>query len=84
MENFKYSCINGAYHTYSCCETCWNKHPLNTEGEMFLHSAKYFEVVKQNFIQNAMEHGFNQQQAVFLYDRGNATLFFLKDHVFNT
>lgn len=73
MGNFEYGCKNGAHHDYYCCETCWNKHPSNTEGKMFLYSAKYFEVVKQNFIQKAMEHGFTQQQAMFLYARGNAT-----------
>ena len=22
-----YHCINGASHSYFCCETCWNQHP---------------------------------------------------------
>jgi hypothetical protein len=35
---------------------------------MLLYSAKYFEIVKQNFIQKAIENGFTQHQTIFLHD----------------
>jgi hypothetical protein len=68
MDNIDYECKNGAYHEYFCCDTCWNSHPSNKKGEMLLYSAKYFEIVKQNFIQKAIENGFTQHQTIFLHD----------------
>lgn len=65
---YKYHCENGAYHDYSCCETCWNKHPLNYEGKMFTQSEEYSKILKENWINSCLENGFTKQQATFLYN----------------
>jgi len=50
---FGYHCENGAHHDYSCCPTCWNKHPnpklhlgkLSTQ-EMINNYSKYQQKYK--------------------------------------
>lgn len=69
MEKFKYKCENGAHHSYFCCDSCWNKHPENKSGETFIHSGRYREVIKEIYIQRAIESGFTESQAQFLLEK---------------
>lgn len=62
-----YKCENGAHHESFCCDTCWNGHPENKLGECFIHTPKYREALKNIFIKSAIDHGFSEEQAEFLY-----------------
>ena len=66
-----YFCINGAYHTYRCCKTCWNGHPANKPGKDFrvdcadtLNKLVFRDAVKQ-----AMKSGFTRKQAEYLVEK---------------
>lgn len=69
MKNSDYYCINGAYHDYPCCETCWNKHPENKPNEMFQLTDRCLEIKKENFINAAKDARFNDKQAEFLFEK---------------
>jgi hypothetical protein len=67
MENKDYRCVNTAYHTGKCCDTCWNQHPEATPDKMFLGTQRHFEIVNEVWNDRAMAHGFSLSQAKFLF-----------------
>lgn len=66
-----YYCENGAFHTWYCGEFCWNRHPEAKPDEMFTENARYREIIKDAYIKKAMDSGFTEQQATFLFKRGS-------------
>jgi len=67
MKFSDYKCVNGAYHTDACCDTCWNTHPENEEGLMFVLRDRYEELRKKDWIDEARSVDFTYEQAEFLY-----------------
>jgi hypothetical protein len=65
----KFECRNLAFHSWPCCDTCWNNYPEAKPDEMFMFSERWREVVKKKYVDRAMLAGFTKEQAEFLYER---------------
>jgi hypothetical protein len=48
-----YGCVNGAFHTNKCCNTCWNKHPQAKPGKMFLGTTEQKLIAREMWINKA-------------------------------
>lgn len=66
----EYFCENGAYHSYYCCDTCWNRHPKakNFEDKSFDKEFRLLanEEAYEQAIKKAMIAGFTKRQAQYL------------------
>ena len=75
-KKLPYSCKNGAYHDYACCNTCWNTHPVAEKyfkGEDF-RMTETFERIRlrhrrREFEVSARKAGFTEKQIEFLFGR---------------
>jgi len=75
-KTLNYNCINGAYHVYACCNTCWNTHPVAEKyfrGEDFSMSkvCERLQLKQQEmaFKLSARLAGFSESEIDFLSER---------------
>ena len=75
-KKLDYRCINGASHDYTCCETCWNTHPVAEKyfaGKDFRETGTYkrlrLRYREREFKAKARRAGFTDSEADFLFKR---------------
>lgn len=72
MENKQYRCVNGAFHDYECCDTCWNTHPDPDHRFGKMSSDEVLRVKRREWESEVrsegLEAGFTDSQLKFLSD----------------
>ena len=65
-----YYCENGAFHSYECCDTCWNKHPIAQKYEDGYFDkecrAEINESEHKLAVEEAVQVGFTKKQSEYL------------------